>query len=645
MNIRSILQYPRKTALAFTGGLFAFLLAFIITPTSHAGVEGWDAGNIITDAVFTDKNTMNPGDIQNFLNSKVSSCDTWGEQPSEFGGGTRRQWAEARGYSPPYTCLKDYSQDGRSAAQIIYDAAQEYTINPKVFIVLLQKEQGLITDTWPLSIQYRSATGYGCPDTAPCDTEYYGFTNQVRWAARMFRAIMNDSPTWYTPYELGNNFIQYSPDGSCGGSNVYIQNRATQALYNYTPYQPNQAALDAGWGTAHCGAYGNRNFYLYFTSWFGSTRGIPTTPLDNPRWMKVKNSTQKRNPWTNTILTATLPVGTQLRFVDKIFVNNTWYLRTEYDKSHNIEGGIPQTDLVEIEFEPLAVPRYMELSSNAHKVNPRNWVSNFNVVIPAGTTMKFTSKMLVNGQWFFRTQEDEQQGKISSFYSSRIRELTYKNFDTPRYMQLKQNTNRVDVATGAIDSTTLNANAQIKFASKVFAGGQWYYRTATDTTNGTKLAVPASHIQEIPYESYVPNKWMQTKNSVRKVNPASGQPVSNIIPAATKIRLIERINVNGVWYYRSEYDVAHQLNNAIPETELEEMPYVSLESPRAMKLKSDTQKINPKDDTLITGTLTQGTVLTFTTKIEINGLWYLRTASDTDNNLDRALPLHSLEEL
>jgi hypothetical protein len=89
----------------------------------------------------------------------------------------------------------------------------------------------------------------------------------------MFRAILNNSPTWYTPYILGNNYIQYSPDGSCGGSNVNILNRATQALYNYTPYQPSNAALDADWGTVNCGAYGNRNFYLYFSSWFGTTRG------------------------------------------------------------------------------------------------------------------------------------------------------------------------------------------------------------------------------------------------------------------------------------------------------------------------------------------------------------------------------------
>jgi hypothetical protein len=89
----------------------------------------------------------------------------------------------------------------------------------------------------------------------------------------MFRAILDASPTWFTPYLLGNNYIQYNPQSSCGGTTVNIQNRATQALYNYTPYQPNDAALNAPMGTTvTCGAYGNLNFYRYFRSWFGSTQ-------------------------------------------------------------------------------------------------------------------------------------------------------------------------------------------------------------------------------------------------------------------------------------------------------------------------------------------------------------------------------------
>lgn len=266
------------------------IISAVNSESAHAAdTAGFNAGRIIDDSVFTNNGSMSVNDIQIFLNSKVSQCDTNGTQPaSEYGRSdlTHAQYAASKGWpGPPYTCLKSYSENGATSAQIIYNTAQQYQINPQVLIVLLQKEQGLVTDTWPLPIQYRSATGYGCPDTAPCDSQYYGLTNQVNWSARMFRAILNNSPTWYTPYILGNNYIQYNPNSSCGGTNVNITNRSTQALYNYTPYQPNQAALDAGYGVGNnCSAHGNRNFYLYFTDWFGSTK----TP--SYRWQPISQS-------------------------------------------------------------------------------------------------------------------------------------------------------------------------------------------------------------------------------------------------------------------------------------------------------------------------------------------------------------------
>lgn len=256
----------------------------ILQPQTVAALPAWDPGRIIDDAVFTNVNTMTPSNIQNFLNSKIPSCDTNGTQLSEYGGpdinndGKVQRWEYGQAYlsQTTFTCLKDYvAPDNRSAAQVIYDTALRYSINPQVFIVLLQKEQGLVTDNWPSNSQYRTATGYGCPDTAPCDSQYYGIINQLDWAGKMFRAIVNNSPTWYTPYILGNNTIRYSPSVSCGSSAVTIQNRSTQALYNYTPYQPNSAALSAGYGNAPpCGSYGNRNFWLYFNNWFGNTNYI-----------------------------------------------------------------------------------------------------------------------------------------------------------------------------------------------------------------------------------------------------------------------------------------------------------------------------------------------------------------------------------
>ena len=273
----TILNKTDKKKIAFLGlllaGLFVTIFPYYIPSANAASLSGWNPGRIIDDAVFTDNTSMTASQIQSFLESKVPSCDTNGLKLSEYGGGTRAQWGQAKYGQSTFICLRDYIDGGKKASQIIYDAAQEFKINPQVLLVLLQKEQGLITDEWPLNIQYRSATGYGCPDTAPCDSQYYGLTNQIRWSARMFRSILNASPTWYTPYVLGTNYIQYSPNSSCGGSNVNIVNRSTQALYNYTPYQPNSASLNAGYGDApgDCDSHGNRNFYLYFVDWFGST--------------------------------------------------------------------------------------------------------------------------------------------------------------------------------------------------------------------------------------------------------------------------------------------------------------------------------------------------------------------------------------
>lgn len=261
-------------------------LAFSAPSANALSGSDWQAGRIIDDAVFFNPNTMDPASIQGFLNSKVPSCDTYGAQA--YGGTTRSAYGASKGYPAPYTCLRNYSQDTpskvaeaglceqyiggtKSSAQIIYDVSLSCGINPKVLIILLEKEQSLITDDWPWSIQYRSATGYGCPDTAPCDSEYYGFFNQVYNAARQFKRYQRDSSLFsYRSSRI--NYIQYNPNAACGGANVYVQNQATAGLYNYTPYQPNPSALANLYGTGDgCGAYGNRNFWRLFNDWFGST--------------------------------------------------------------------------------------------------------------------------------------------------------------------------------------------------------------------------------------------------------------------------------------------------------------------------------------------------------------------------------------
>lgn len=272
-------------------GMLAILGLLLVHPAQTSALSGgqFKAGNIIDDGIFFNRNSMSVQQIQNFLNSKVPSCDTWGAKMYSSSQ-TRAQYGASKGNPAPYTCLRDYVQDtpskpaenqlcgayggGRkTSAQMIYDVAQICNINPQVLLVLLQKEQSLITDDWPWSIQYRSATGYGCPDTAPCDAEYYGFFNQVYNAGRIYKKYARDAQLYN--YRAGrNNTILYNPNRACGSSNVYIQNQATAGLYVYTPYQPNQAALNNLYGTGDgCSAYGNRNFWRMFNDWFGSTHG------------------------------------------------------------------------------------------------------------------------------------------------------------------------------------------------------------------------------------------------------------------------------------------------------------------------------------------------------------------------------------
>jgi hypothetical protein len=542
----------------------------LLSTKDSDAISGWDAGNIISDSVFTNKGTMNTSSIQDFLNSKVSHCDTWGEQTSEFGGGTRRQWAEARGYSPPYTCLKDYSQHGKSAAQIIYDAAQEFTINPQVLLVLLQKEQSLVTDTWPLSIQYRSATGYGCPDTAACDSEYYGFTNQVRWAARMFRAILNDSPTWYTPYELGNNFIRYSPDASCGGSNVYIQNRATQALYNYTPYQPNQDALNAGWGTAHCGAYGNRNFYLYFTTWFGSTKD-QYRKLSPPRWLQVRTDTQKTNLWTTADVGGTLVAGRQLKFIDKILIDNKWYARTASDYSNRANYGVLLSDLEDIPYTAMSNPKWLRLKHDVHKRDPRA-ERGVDSLLQEGRSMYFESQITVNGTTYLRTSADTETGVNKGIPQDALEDVTYQPFAEARWLRVKNNTPAVNPLTGQAAGTTFAAGTQVKFTSKMLLGNTWYYRSEAHTNSNTPAAIPASSVENIPYSS-IPGgpKLMRLTADTTKVRPSSGEVASDTLLAGREILFGDQITINGVLYYRTTADVGFKADRAIRASNLEEV--------------------------------------------------------------------------
>ncbi|MBJ7451114.1 MAG: hypothetical protein JHC71_03395 [Blastococcus sp.] len=232
----------------------------------------FNPGNIISDTVFFDGRAMDAPAIQEFLRSKSpSSCAYAATDGSPCLEDFRMTTTDRAADS---LCAGYSRAANESAATIIAKVAVSCRVNPRVLLVLLQKEMGFVTSSNPTAKMYVRAAGYGCPDngTGKCDPSYEGLQNQLYRSAWQYQKYAA-TPKNYS-YRAGfNNTIQWDVPTSCGTSVVYIQNQATAGLYNYTPYRPNQAALNAGYGTGNdCSAYGNRNFWLYFTDWFGSTQ-------------------------------------------------------------------------------------------------------------------------------------------------------------------------------------------------------------------------------------------------------------------------------------------------------------------------------------------------------------------------------------
>ena len=108
--------------------LLKFIVVFVIgglmtLPLIALAQTEFNPQFIISDTELQDMGTWTRDDVQKFLDSRGSYL---------------------RQYQTP-----DASGTAKMAADIIYDAAKNYQINPKFILVTLQKEQSLITDDSP----------------------------------------------------------------------------------------------------------------------------------------------------------------------------------------------------------------------------------------------------------------------------------------------------------------------------------------------------------------------------------------------------------------------------------------------------------------------------------------------------------------
>ena len=260
--------------------MFAIIISasVVVLDKSVSAIDG----DLISDGIFGNENSMTEAQINDFINSFPNSCLKSSNYPSNL---------STSAFKEPL----DYYNYGNqvSAARVIYKAATLFHLNPQVILATLEKEQGLVTGNTVyggcVPTAYNSAMGYNCPDnltfqdypnlgitrTCVVRESNAGFSRQVShaaWQLRFDKERAYGNTSWggddtvrYVGFMTegsrarygGGPASYYDGYGTIDGQSVKMQNGATAALYNYTPHA--------------------NSFQRIFSGWFGATHNLPIT--------------------------------------------------------------------------------------------------------------------------------------------------------------------------------------------------------------------------------------------------------------------------------------------------------------------------------------------------------------------------------
>ena len=174
------------------GSIVAAFVATLLLAATPATAATFNALDIISYETFRGSSSMSAADIQAFLDAQAGPLKS--------------------------LRIADHSGVRKSASQIIWDASASWSINPKVVLSTLQKEQSLIS----VSNSRNAARP--------------GFGNQV-WNGTRKLSTYEVTYGW----KPGKSIVVTS-----GGKSKTIvpANASTFALYTYTPYYPQRLFWD-----------------------------------------------------------------------------------------------------------------------------------------------------------------------------------------------------------------------------------------------------------------------------------------------------------------------------------------------------------------------------------------------------------------
>lgn len=162
----------------------------------------------------------------------------------------------------------------KTVAQLIYDETNQHNINPRLILVMLQRESSAISQStpssttraaWPLFYNYdeRMANCLNGDEASCTDTKYNqstyryraenygGVGQQIAYAIAQLRNLAGDGNA------LNGTYCESSHVVSVDGSDITTDNASSCALYKYTPHAVSYNTDSA--------------FYTNWVAWWGGT--------------------------------------------------------------------------------------------------------------------------------------------------------------------------------------------------------------------------------------------------------------------------------------------------------------------------------------------------------------------------------------
>lgn len=170
-----------------------------------AGIPAtFDRHLVMSDALFTDVETVDAAEIQAFFERSPYNNRSW---------------------------LADATIDGVPASEAIVAASRAAGINPVVMVARMQVEKSLVSKTArPAQSRIDYAFGCGCPDNRACNTAYKGLDRQVACAATTLRR-------WYDGSVAGDGlWVMGKSKRTLDPLTVTPRSHATSSFYAYTPW-------------------------------------------------------------------------------------------------------------------------------------------------------------------------------------------------------------------------------------------------------------------------------------------------------------------------------------------------------------------------------------------------------------------------